>query len=180
MRFEAKTFVRSAAAVLPLCITVFLGCARGESGETLLRHYSADDLQDIVSISMVLVDDEVSSDGVASLRIRADRPATVRLYETGDVDVENSRLIYRARLRTEDVEGEVYLEMWCRIPGKGEFFSRATHMPLTGSTNWTSQETYFFLKRDENPDNVRLNLVIDGTGTVWIDDISLLRAPLLG
>jgi hypothetical protein len=44
--------------------------------------------------------------------------------------------------------------------------------------DWVTQETPFFLKPGENPDNVKLNLVIEGKGTVWIDDISLVKGPL--
>ena len=50
--------------------------------------------------------------------------------------------------------------------------------PLSGTTDWTTRETPFFLQKGENPDNVRMNLVINGKGTVWIDDIRLLMAPL--
>jgi hypothetical protein len=102
----------------------------------------------------------------------------VRLYETGDIDIENARLIYRAKLRTEGVEGQVYIEMWCHFPGKGEFFSRALQSPLSGSNEWTSQETPFYLKKGENPDNIKINVVVNGKGTVWIDDIHLVKAPL--
>jgi len=102
----------------------------------------------------------------------------IRLFEIGDIDVENARLIYQAKLRTEDVEGKVYLEMWNHFPNKGEFFSRSLQNPLTGTTDWVTEETPFFLKKGENPDNVKLNLVIDGKGTVWIDDIRLIKESL--
>jgi hypothetical protein len=41
----------------------------------------------------------------------------VRLFEVGDIDIENARLIYQARIRTEGVEGQVYLEMGCLFSG---------------------------------------------------------------
>ena len=110
--------------------------------------------------------------------VLAAAPGQVALFETGDIDVENAPLIYQARLRAEGVKGKVYLEMLCRFPGKGEFFSRALHASLTGSSDWTQQETPFLLKSGENPENVMLNLVIEGTGTVWIDDIRLVKGPL--
>jgi hypothetical protein len=97
----------------------------------------------------------------------------VRLFEIGDLDVDDARLVYRARLRTEAVEGQVYLEMWCRFPGSGEFFSRALQSPITGSTEWISQETPFFLEKNQKPDLVKLNVVIDGSGTVWVDEVKL-------
>jgi hypothetical protein len=59
-----------------------------------------------------------------------------------------------------------------------EDFARALQAPLSGSTEWTSQETLFFLKKGDNPDNVKLNVVIDGTGTVWVDDVRLIKGPL--
>lgn len=65
-----------------------------------------------------------TSDANGSLRITTDQPTTIRLYETGNVDVEIARLTYQAKVRTEGVEGKVYLEMWCQFTGKGEFFSR--------------------------------------------------------
>jgi hypothetical protein len=68
--------------------------------------------------------------------------------------------------------------MWCSFPGKGEFYSRALQSPLTGTTEWTSQQTPFFLNAGENPDNVKLNLIVGGKGTVWIDDVKLTQGPL--
>lgn len=163
------------SALLIGCVVVL--CMFGCSKVTELKEYPIDNLEGIITQSGVQIDKEVSSDGNGSLRITATEPTTVRLFETGDIDIENARLIYQARLRTEGVEGQVYLEMWCHFPGKGEFFSRGLGTPLTGSTDWTTEETPFFLKRGENPDNVKLNLVINGTGTAWIDDIRLLKGP---
>ena len=152
---------------------------RSISGATAeLRSYPLDDLQGLITQSGVSFDKTISSDGSGSLRIDATGPTTVRLFETGDIDIENARLIYQARLRTENVEGRAYLEMWCHFPGKGEFFSKGLMAPLTGTTAWTTVETPFFLKEGENPDNVRLNLVIDGKGTAWIDDVRLLKGAL--
>ena len=124
------------------------------------------------------MDKATSSDGQGSIKITATEPTTVRLFEAGDMDIENARLTYQAKLRTEGVEGQVYLEMWCHFPGKGEYFSRGLETPLTGTTDWTSQEIPFFLKESENPDNVKLNLVINGKGKAWIDDIRLIAGPL--
>jgi hypothetical protein len=96
----------------------------------------------------------------------------------GSIHLESALLVYRARLRTEDVEGQVYLEMWCSFPGRGEFFSRALESPLTGTTDWSTRETPFSLQKGDNPDNVKMNLVVNGKGKVWIDDIRLIMAPL--
>jgi len=49
---------------------------------------------------------------------------------------------------------------------------------VSGTTDWTTEETPFFLQKGENPDNIKLNLVMNGTGTAWIDDIRLLKGAL--
>ena len=143
-----------------------------------IGRYPIDDMEGLITRSGVRIDKEITSDGSGSLLVTANGPVTVKLYETGDIDLENARLIYRARLRTENVEGQVYLEMWCSFPGKGEYFSRALQAPLSGTNEWSTQETPFFLQKGENPDNVKMNLVINGKGKVWIDDIRLVMAPL--
>lgn len=162
------------------CAVAFciVGCGRQSKQITELLHFPVDTMEGIITQSGVEIDKEISSDGNGSLRIAATESTVVRLFETGDIDIENARLIYRARIRTENVEGKVYLEMWCHFAGKGDFFSRGPQSPLTGTTNWTTEETAFFLQKGDNPDNVKLNLTIDGTGTAWIDDIRLLKGPL--
>lgn len=166
---------------LALCVAmvfVVVGCSKPSKQVGELKKFPIDNLNGLITLSGVQIDKEISSDGNGSLRITTTEPMVVRLFEVGDIDVENARLIYQAKVRTEGVEGQVYLEMWCHFSGKGEFFSRGLQTPLTGTTDWTTEETPFFLKKGENPDNVKLNLVINGKGTAWIDDIRLLKGPL--
>jgi hypothetical protein len=143
-----------------------------------LKEYPIASLEGVLTRTGVSFDSTTSADGNGSIKVTTDGPATIRLFETGDIDVDDARIIYRAHLRTEGVEGNVYLEMLCSFPGIGEAFSRALQAPLTGTVEWTSQETPFFLNAGENPDNVKLNLVIDGKGTAWIDEVTLTRGPL--
>jgi hypothetical protein len=135
-------------------------------------------LDGVISQTGVVIDSTVSSDGDGSLRLTATGPTTFRLYDIDVGHIEKSLLIYRAKIRTEDVRGSAYLEMWCSFPGKGEFFSRALHDPVSGTSDWVAQQTPFMLQKGQYPDGVKLNLVLDGTGTVWIDDVELSRTLL--
>ena len=158
-----------------LCIA---GCSKSSKQVIVLQQFPIYNMEGLITRSGVQIDKEISSDGNGSLRIETKEPTTVRLFEIGDLDIENARLIYEAKLRTENVEGRVFLEMFCHFPGKGDFFSRSLQSPLSGTTDWTKEQTPFFLQKGENPDNIKLNLVIDGTGTAWIDDIRLLKGSL--
>ena len=160
-------------------VIIFLvACSKPSQEVTELKHFPLNTMEGIITRSGVEIDKDISIDGAGSLKIVAAEPTTVYLFEVKDIDIENARLIYQARVRTENVEGQVYLEMWCHFPGTGEFFSRGLQSPLKGTTEWTTVETPFFLQKDQNPDYVKLNLVIDGKGTAWIDDIHLMKGPL--
>jgi hypothetical protein len=174
----ARGVWRPGTFVLWAVTLLVVGCSKPSTQVTELRHYPLNDTEGILTVSHVTFDKRISSDGQGALRIGATKPTVVRLFEVRELDVENARLIYQAKVRTEGVDGQVYLEMWCHFPGKGEFFSRGLQTPLTGTTDWTIEETPFFLRKGEKPDVVKLNLVIDGTGTAWIDDIRLLKGPL--
>jgi len=113
-----------------------------------------------------------------SLRIDAEGAGSVPLFELPDPGVESCVLAYRAKLKTADVEKGVYLEMWCRVPGRGEFFSKGLHDKLRGATEWSSHEIPFSLQRGQRPDLVKLNVAFDGPGTAWIRDVELLQTPL--
>ncbi|SRR6266571_2119549 len=111
-------------------------------------------------------------------RIETRGNQTFRLFELPNPNVEHCILTYRAKMRAESLQGRTYLEMWCRFPGLGEFFSKGFHHAVQGTTNWGSFETPFHLKKGQRPDLIKLNLVVEGAGTVWIKDIELLSTPL--
>ncbi|NLW84989.1 MAG: hypothetical protein GXY41_11405 [Phycisphaerae bacterium] len=140
------------------------------------KAFPLDSMEGILTRDGVAFDDRISFDGKGSLRIRSDasEETVFRLLNTGPLNLDHIILIYSAKLRTEQLEGRAYLEMWCEFPGKGEFFSRGIEQPVTGTTEWTAVQTPFRLEAGQRPANVKLNLVIEGAGTVWIDDIQLL------
>ena len=153
------------------------GCSTSAPLPKELKRYPLDGMEGVLTKSGVTFDRQMSADGNGSLRIDTWEPLTVRLFEATDIDLEDAELIYQAKVQTRGVQGRVYLEMWCVFEGRGEFFSRDLESPLTGTTGWSTEETSFRLEKGQNPDLVKLNLVIEGTGRVWIDDIRLIRGP---
>ena len=158
-----------------LLTTVACGPDQGTQPPVELKRFPLDSMDGVRAASGVSLDAAVSSDGQGSLRVDAAGPATVPLFEVTDVSIENAALIYQASLQTESLQGQTYLEMWVRLPGKGEYFSRGLDRPLSGTTSWATVATPFFLEAGQKPDLIRLNLVVNGKGKVWIDDIRLLR-----
>jgi len=144
------------------------------------KTYPMDTLEGLMSQGMAEIDKEIYVNGGGSLRIVSDssEKRTIRLYEVPPWDVESSILTYQAKLKTLNLKGKAYLEMWCDIPGKGEFFSRGLEQPISGTTDWTRTKIPFRLEAGQIPENIKLNLVVEGIGTIWIDDIVLSSNPL--
>ena len=135
----------------------------------ILKRFESSD--PTVTQSPLQVDGEALSARVSDSR-------TLRLFEFRLPALEPGKLTYRAQLKSQDLDGRAYLELWCRFPGRGEFFSKGLHDPITGSNDWASAEVPFFLKPDEVPDLVKINLAVEGRGQVWIKDIELEHTPL--
>jgi len=153
------------------------GCSRSDSRETVLKTYPLDDMAGLLSETGAEIDKQVSSQGTGSLKVTTQGPTTIRLFETGPLEVDNAVLVFKAKLRSQNLEGQAYLEMLCDLAGKGEFFSRGLDNTISGTTNWASAQTPFLLEKGQKPENIKLNLVIKGKGTVWIDDIKLVKLP---
>ncbi len=111
-------------------------------------------------------------------RIEAREAGSIRLFELAEPAVERCVLTYRAELKAADLERGAYLEMWCRFPGRGEFFSKGLQQKAKGTTGWSSYEVPFSLKAAERPDLIRLNVAFDGPGTLWVRNLELQQAPL--
>ena len=103
---------------------------------------------------------------------------TIRLFEVENPAVEQCLLTYRAELKTEVLQRRAFLEMWCRMPGRGEFFSKGYKQAVLGTVEWASYEIPFYLKGDQKPDFIKLNVVVEGQGRVWLRNLELLKTPL--
>jgi hypothetical protein len=131
-------------------------------------------LDDAAAIGLAIhTDAATKAEGKASVRIETAWPTTVCLGEVTGLDVENAQLLYRARVRTR-LEGEAYLEMWVHLGG-GQYFSRGLNDTVAGQTDWKTIQTLFNFEKGQKPEKVTLNLVINGRGTVWVDDVVLSR-----
>jgi hypothetical protein len=57
-------------------------------------------------------------------------------------------------------------------------FFKGAEQAVKGTTDWASYEIPFSLKNGQRPDLIKLNLVIEGRGKVWLKDIQLLKTPM--
>jgi hypothetical protein len=158
---------------LPLSV-LWLACLTAASGEVI----KVLPLNDSGLLGTVITADSTTkADGEGSIRIDVLWPTTICLGEVADLEIDESKLVYRASVKSDLAEGMAYLELWCHVSG-GRYFSRGKDSVVQGSSEWTVLETPFFLQKGQKVEKVTLNVVIEGIGTVWVDAASLIRQPL--
>ena len=136
------------------------------------------DLEDASALgTTVATDRTVKQEGNGSIRISTLWPTTICLGEIQELKVENVQLIYRAQVKSEKLEGTAFLEMWCHVGGR-QYFSRGMNSFVSGTMDWRTLQTLFFLQPGQRINKATLNIVINGKGTVWVDDVHLLKEPL--
>ena len=139
-----------------------------------LKKLSLDDAS--VASPKIETDARVKSEGKSSIKITATWPTTVSLGEVAAIDIENAKLVFKAKVKTE-LDGVAFLEMWAHVGG-GQYFSRGMNDSVKGKSDWKTIQTPFLFQKGQRPEKVTLNLVINGRGTVWIDEVTLSKEPL--
>lgn len=114
----------------------------------------------------------------SELEVTADAAGVQRLFEVPLEGIEQSMITYRFRIQTGASTSSVYPEMWCRVSGFGEAFSRGLDQKVRGANNWVSLQIPFYLEKGQHADLVKLNLVFEGPGTARLTDIEVLATPL--
>ena len=171
MKKSSRIYIRNLPGVIALLLFAFLSHTYAEE----IKKLSLDDIASLgTSIS---VDSKVKVEGSASARISTTWPTTICLGEVPMLNVDNGKLVYEAKVRSEGLEGTAFLEMWCHVGG-GQYFSRGMNSVITGTTDWKKLETPFILQPGQKAEKVTLNIVVNGKGKLWIDDVRLLKLPL--
>ncbi len=149
-------------------------------GDQVVHEFTADSTDEIVDSGAISLDTETSVDGTASIRVQRDESGkgVIGLYQVDDAEINNSRLVYMAKMKTEGVENMAYLRLRVATQNDVELVSYGPPIPLSGDSEWTEVATELFLDRGNKARSIGLDLVIDGKGTVWIDQVGLLKKPL--
>lgn len=156
----------AALALLLLLLFIVIPLAEGEE----LRKLSLDNASSLgTKVSTDLV---VKKEGKGSIKISTLGPTNICLGVVQPLNVENTKLVYQASVKSEKLEGTAFLEMWCEVGG-GRYFSRGMTSTIAGTMDWQMLQTPFFLQAGQKVNRVTLNIVINGKGTVWVDDVVL-------
>ena len=173
--------MKKRALVAALCLGL-AACAPEQptlpvSSEEIAR-FPLNSLSELASPDDFTIDTAVTTDTVGSARLDATEPIAVTLLELTDLDAQNATLTFEARLRSQDLEGLAHLEMEVFLPEQEPIQLPGLGRMASGTTEWVVATSSFYFQPGQQPEAVRLNLVVDGAGTVWVDEVRLLRTPL--
>lgn len=134
-------------------------------------------LDDPKALGLVIMEDTaIKTEGKSSIKITTNWPTVICLGETSEIDASGAKLVYRAKVRTE-IEGEAFLEMWVTVNGQ-KYFSRGLDDAVKGRSDWKEIKTFFMFEKGQKPEKITLNLSVNGTGAVWIDDAVISKEQL--
>jgi hypothetical protein len=147
-----------------------------------LKSFRLNTMNGILATANVSIDSSQSADSIThtkgALKIEAPSSMTVKLVQTGPLSANDCMLIYRATFRSKELSGRAYLLMTVRWSDGLETFSRGFEQAIIGSVPWVMEDISYTLDRTgKTVANVTLGMVIEGTGTVWVNDVKLLKAP---
>lgn len=137
------------------------------------ENLAAFNCEKLTGISPVFtLDKEVKFQGENSICVKADSPCRVTVAEFDGIQKQNFTLHSSAMVKTDLAPGAFIFEIVVKFNG-GFYYSRALDQRIVGKKDWQKVSTDFFFKEGQSPEKVYVNLIIEGSGKVWIDDISL-------
>ncbi len=107
-------------------------------------------------------------------------PRSVTVLVLNQPRVTSSRYALRGQVRSEQMEGTGYLEMWSFLTGGGRYFSRTLAgsgplASLTGTSAWRPFLLPFDANEQGRPERLIVNVVFAGRGTVFLSPLELVQ-----
>jgi hypothetical protein len=164
--------------ILVIAALAFVSCNKKKPGPPKeVDYFTCSSIDRVVAKELVAVDKGVTSDGDGSISIKTKEPVTVRFFE-GKLPGENSEYTYRVKIKTLGMLGDAYLTMDINYPGGGsQTVQLKPEFYLSDDNDWTPM-SISIAAPNQKPSSVVLNVVVNGEGTVWVDDLHLIAKPL--
>lgn len=102
-------------------------------------------------------------------------PHSFPLFEVPLTAIEDCVLEYRAEIRSQDLHGTACIEMLCEFAPGEQYFSRALDSYARGTTEFRACATLFSLQAGQRPQKVWLGVYAEGSGTVFLRNLSLWK-----
>lgn len=178
-RFKLLKFKFIIVLSLSFLFPFFNCCKRTEP---VVFIFKVNSLNRVISEHNLIMDNEISYDGLGSIRVESEDSATAYLFIVRDIKLKRVNLKWEAYCKSEDLEGKAFMEIGVQIYSNSwrkydTFIYRGDEF-ISKTTNWKKLKVEFLSTENRMISTVQLNLIVKGRGTVWIDQVKLTATPI--
>jgi serine/threonine protein kinase len=113
-----------------------------------------------------------------SLRIESVQGAVISVAELKDVKATSGgRIMCNALLKCENAPGGAYLYLLVETNDGTQLASQKPAQMVGGTQSWLPTNSHVDLKPGTQVSRIWVNAVVQGTGTLWVDDIQIFHEP---
>lgn len=141
----------------------------------ILGDFPCNDISQIRTL--VSTDKSTTADGNGSIKIEAAQNALVTVADQKNLSVSKDNTLWcTLKVKCAGVKQRAYLEMWCEVAEGKRAFSKGLDQPLQGDSEWKEIRLPMMVNGDFTVSRALVNVVIEGPGTVWVDQITFEKA----
>jgi hypothetical protein len=163
------------SSTLSRCLLASVIVAAPLTAGDLLGTFSCHDLSQ--AKTLISVDKTVTADGNGSIKVEAAQNALVTVADQKDLSVAKDNTLWcTIKVKCAGVKQRAYLEMWCEVAEGKRAFSKGLDQTLHGDSEWTEIHLPMMVNGDFTVSRALVNVVIEGPGTVWVDQVTFAKA----
>jgi len=153
------------------------GCDKKAEPPKEIDAFNCDTADRFLSPDAATLEKSGAAEGAACFKFVVEQPSTVPLFEVkfpGDA----AKFTIRFKMRVKDFLGDAYGLMAVNYASGGKQEIKNYDKALGATSDWVPMELSWTVQKGQKVDSLVLSAALSGTGTVWIDDVHVIRAPL--
>ena len=164
------------AAVLA-AMMVYAGCSKKVEPPKDIQSFNCDSLDGILTEGVATVDTQNPAEGAGSLKFSVAQPVTLPLFEI-KLPGDGAKFTLTYKMKVKDFSGDAYGQMDVNYANGGKQSLNNYQSAMGATSDWQPRELTYTVQRGQKVSSIVLSLILNGSGTVWIDDVHVIRAPL--
>lgn len=171
---------RIALMLTLVVLALAFGCKKKADPPKQIDSFNCDTPDRLISGDFAAVDGEGAAEGKGCLIMVADQPKTVALFEVKNPGDGGAKFIVQFKMKVQGFLGDAYGQMNVSFDsgGKQEINNREC-CALGADSDWIPMTLAWEVKdKSKKVSAISLYAVLNGSGTAWVDDVKVIRAPL--
>lgn len=163
------------SSTLCRCLLISAMAAAPLTAANILGTFTCHDIAQVKTL--ISIDKETTADGNGSIKVEAAQNAVVTIADQKNLSVSRDNTLWcTLRVKCAGVKQRAHLEMWCEVADGKRAFSKGLDQLLIGDSDWREIRLPMMVNGDFTVSRALVNVVIEGPGTVWVDEVKFSQA----